>query len=181
MMPGKGSEAGLKVLLVDGYNLIHSHPSLSRAVRRSLEEAREELLHLIAPICSPLFYEAVVVVFDAPSAPLPTGFGAGGNLQVVYTGGGQSADAFIRKAALALSGRAQVEIVSGDRAVSQMADTLGVGRLSGEQFWKRLEEARRMLREELERRQPPSRSPLEERIPEEVRRALDRIRKGEYF
>lgn len=171
----------MKVLLVDGYNLIHCHPSLSRTVKRSLEGARDELLRLIAPLCAPLFYDAVVVVFDAPSAPLPAGMKVLGGLQVIYTGGGHSADAFLRKVVLGLAGKAEVEIASGDRAVAQMAETLGVGRISGELFWEKVEEARRAIGRELERMKPPSRSPVEERIPEEVRRALDRIRKGEGF
>lgn len=169
----------MKVLLIDGYNLIHSHPSLSRTVRKNLEEARDELLRMLAPLCSPIFYDAVVVVFDAPSAPRLSGLDAHEGLQVVFTGRGQSADAFLRKAVLALGGKAEVEIASGDRAVIQMADTLGVRWLTGKRLWNILEDARGMLQREMERGRGAYRYRVEDRLPEEVRRALERIRRGE--
>lgn len=167
----------MSTLLVDGYNLIHSHPVLSRLVRSDMESAREGLLRELLPLASPDYFHTVLVVFDAA--------GWGGSepvledrkgLVVVFTRRRQSADAFIEAAVRTMVSGEEVMVATSDRVLRSVVEGYGAGGVDGEALLEMAREARREIRSEAERLSGDRRVPLEERVSPEVRRLLDRMR-----
>lgn len=167
----------MRVLLVDGYNLIYSHPRLSSLVERDPESAREELLGELAPLASPSNYQAVTVVFDAAGSrnPEPVLEERAG-MSVIFTRRGQSADAFIEGAARRMASDVDMEVATSDRILGSLAARFGALILSGDALFSRAREALAETREEIGRLAGEGRNPLEDRLGEEARRLLDRMR-----
>lgn len=167
----------VSTLLVDGYNLIHAHPVLSRLARSDLESAREGLLRELLPLASPGFFRIVMVVFDAatwggPEPALEDRMG----LLVIYTKRRQTADSFIEAAVRSMAGEEKVLVATSDRVLRRVVEGYGAGGMEGEALLRMAVEARRSIREEAERISSKGRVPLEERVSPEVRRLLDRMR-----
>lgn len=87
----------MKIILVDGYNVIYASPSLKILLSRSLYKAQDKLIEMVCRHCS-LQNIRGYVVFDAyrrdgeervqEVSPL---------VKVVYTAGGKTADSFIER------------------------------------------------------------------------------------
>lgn len=167
----------MSTLLVDGYNLIHSHPVLSRLVRSDMESAREGLLRELLPLASPAYFRAVLVVFDA------AGWGGAepvledrGGLVAIFTKKRQSADSFIEAVVRVMVSREEVLVATSDRALRRMVEGYGAGGVDGEALLEMAREARKETRLEMEKLAGKRKVPLEERVSPEVRRLLDRMR-----
>jgi len=172
----------MRALLVDGYNLIHSPPRLSRLVRTDMESAREGLVRELTPLASPNLFTVVMVVFDAAGwgGPEPVLEDRGG-LVVVFTRRRQTADSFIEAAARAMCSESEagsVTVATSDRALRMVIEGFGAVSVSVDSLLKMVEEARDEMREEMRRFSSPARHPLEERVSPEVRALLERLRKG---
>ncbi len=167
----------MKALLVDGYNLIYAHPELALTVKRDREAAREGLLKELSPLASPGRYEMVMVVFDAAGSNQPEPVvQERGAMTAVFTRRGQSADAFIEKAARRLAPGGEVTVATSDRMLLNLAGGFGAATVDGKALLERSREALLEMREEMKRVAGSGRSPLEERVSEEVRRLLDDMR-----
>lgn len=169
----------MSTLLVDGYNLIHAHPVLSRLAKSDLESAREGLIGELLPLASPGYFRLVLVIFGAASwgGPEPVLEDRKG-LVVVYTRRRQTADSFIESAVRNMVREERVLVASSDRVLRRMVEGYGAGGIEGEALLRMAGEARRSIREEAERVSGDQRVPLEERVSPEVRRLLDRMRYG---
>lgn len=169
----------MRVLLVDGYNLIYAHPDLAGVMQRDQDTAREGLLKELSPLSSPDHYDVLVVVFDAAatSQPEPVTQERGG-LTVVFTRKGQSADAFIESLARRLLQAGEVTVASSDRTLQGVVGGFGARTINGQSLLGQTQEAQLETREDMKRMAGSSRHPLEDRVSEEVRRLLDEMRYG---
>jgi predicted RNA-binding protein with PIN domain len=167
----------LRVLLVDGYNIIHAWPSLAAVLERKLEDARDALVTSLAPLADLEAFQ-VVVVFDAAAAGRPSlQVEEDRGLKVMYTGKGQTADALIEELVRRLAGKFEVSVATGDRAERDVAWFHGAAVWSAEALAREVEAARAEIEEESGRLRDGQRAPrLEERVPEEVRLFLDELR-----
>lgn len=167
----------MKALLVDGYNLIYSHPRLAVTVKSDQDAAREGLIKELTPLASPGRFEVVMVVFDAAasSSPEPVVQERGG-MTVVFTRRNQSADAFIEKAVRGLAAGNEVMVATSDRVLLALAGGFGAATVDGETLLAMSKEARQETRRDMDRLAGNRRAPLEERVSEEVRRLLDEMR-----
>lgn len=169
----------MSTLLVDGYNLIHAHPALSRLARSDLDSAREGLIGELVPLASPGYFRLVLVIFDATAwgGPEPVLEDRKG-LVVVYTRRKQTADSFIESMVKNMVREERVLVASSDRVLRRMVEGYGAGGIEGKALLRMAGEARRKIREEAERGSGDQRVPLEERVSPEVRGLLDRMRYG---
>ncbi|MDI6873662.1 MAG: NYN domain-containing protein [Actinomycetota bacterium] len=167
----------MSTLLVDGYNLIHTHPVLSRLARSDLESAREGLLRELLPLTSPGYFRIILVVFDAAAwgGPEPSLEDRKGML-VIYTKRRQTADSFIEAAVRSMVREEKVLVATSDRVLRRVVEGYGAGGMEGETLLRMAGEARRNIREEAERISGSGKVPLEERVSPEVRKLLDRMR-----
>lgn len=106
-----------RLVLVDGYNIIRNDPALSAIEKRSLEAGRKALISRLLTTFNHQQNE-VTVVFDgaAESLPQPSTQRVG-DVHVVFSRLGESADDVIRRlATMAAVGR-QVLVLSDDHEV----------------------------------------------------------------
>jgi hypothetical protein len=167
----------MKVLLVDGYNLIYGHPRLSGLVDRDPDSAREGLLKELSCLASPNYYQLVMVVFDAAGSrrPEPVIEDRGG-ITVVFTRRSQSADSFIEAAVRRLVPGSEVEVATSDRVLANMVAGFGARSVDGASMLGMAQEALIETRGEMRRLPGSRRAPLEDRVSEEVRHLLDQMR-----
>lgn len=167
-------------IIVDGYNLIYASERLESLLRDDFEAARETLVSDLALYCDREGCE-MEVVFDAAR----TG-GAASNekrsryLKVVYTAGGKSADSYIEGLIYNLpkNGVGAVTVVTGDYELQRIASGAGLLRMSSREFLEELCQSEERWRTELRGRGTHRRRVrLDERIPRDVRAALDRFRR----
>jgi predicted RNA-binding protein with PIN domain len=59
----------MKIILIDGYNVIHHSPSLKALLSRSVSRAQSELIKMVVSYCS-LVEMKGYVVFDAYRRPV---------------------------------------------------------------------------------------------------------------
>ena len=123
-----------KLLILDGYNIIHSWDFLKETAKFSLEKAREELMDVISNYVAYTKNE-LVLVFDAYL--VKDGVGSDfvhDNYRIVYTKEDETADAFIEKMMHELGPNYNVTVVTGDRLLQFSAVHSGILRMTAEEF-----------------------------------------------
>ena len=121
-------------ILVDGYSLLHNWPELAAGRARHSAAARDELIGWLAR-----YQDAsgtpVTVVFDGSGAKR----GAAADefarpVEVLYSGGGQTADDLIERAAFRLKDYGEVLVVTDDYAERDTVISMGGLAASCENF-----------------------------------------------
>src|SRR6478672_9718521 len=101
-------------ILVDGYSLLHNWPELAPGKARHSAAARDELLHWLMQYRDAIG-TPITVVFDGagapPGTPKPI---SSAELEVLYSGPGQTADDIIERAATRLAAYGEVLVVTDD-------------------------------------------------------------------
>ena len=122
------------MVIVDGYNLIHSDERLQKTALFSLEKAREELMDLLSNYVSYTKTE-LVLVFDAYL--VKNGEGAEfthDGYRVVYTKADQTADAYIERMMHELGPDYSIRMVTNDRLLQFSAVHSGISRMTAKEF-----------------------------------------------
>ncbi len=122
------------MVIIDGYNLIHSWEALKPLAAHSLEKARESLMDILASYVAYTGAD-VTLVFDAYL--VKDGFGSDfirDGYRVVYTREDQTADAFIEKMMHDLGPDYTVKVVTGDKLLQFSAVHSGISRRTAKEF-----------------------------------------------
>ncbi len=165
-------------MIVDAYNVMHSDPELEGLMRLDLEAARDSLVERLAGYCS-REVRRVTLVFDAGgSEGAATSEDVTGNLRVVYTARGQSADDYIERMIYSEKRPfASAVVVTADYAQQRVAQGAGLARMTPAEFLEVLEEAREQLEEDISPGRPArGGAKLADHLPEGTRAALEDLR-----
>ena len=133
-------------LLVDGYNIIFAWEELNRLAQRDLEDARNALIHAM---CN---YQGmkgcqVTVVFDAYRVKGGQGTSERrGNVDIVYTKEGETADMYIERRSYELSRTHSVKVATSDTLEQVMVLGHGARRLSAKELRWEIERADEKIR-----------------------------------
>lgn len=133
------------ILIVDGYNFLHSLPELVHIKKASLDHARDKLIEELVN------YQAywggkIIVVFDAYGVQ-----GAVmrreevGDVEVVYSGEGETADMTIERMIGCLETCGQVFVATSDGVEQRMILGRGALRLPPSELRDNIEKARREM------------------------------------
>lgn len=168
--------------LIDGYNVIHAWPALSRLAAIELAQARDQLVHLLTEYGAFEQYD-VTIVFDAlftideAHEECHTA-----NVVVVYTAAGETADSRIERLTYELvrDGR-EVHVVTSDGAEQSVILGAGAYRLPAMELWRRIQKFREKLKKEYlpSARQRVKRNEILTRIDKGVAAQLDKLRRRE--
>ena len=180
---GKATRAGKpprRVLIVDGYNIINSGDDFSGP---SLADAREQLLGALMDYAG-YSGQQIILVFDAWMSDRQTRTEERhGAVTVVYTQKGEIADRYIERlcddfAADIEYRRVEVRVASSDALEQTIVLGRGATRLSAREL---MFEMRAMrddgIRHAAPLRATARRASIGERLPEDVKRRLDELRK----
>ena len=174
-------QAARRVLIVDGYNVINAGSEFSGT---SLADAREKLLGALMDYAGYSGQE-VILVFDAWMSDRTTRTEERhGAVTVVYTQKGEIADHYIERLCDDFSTdieyrRVEVRVASSDALEQTIVLGRGATRLSARELMVEM----RTLRTDGIRHTAPNRpklhrSTIGERLPDEVRRQLEALKRG---
>lgn len=170
-----------RLLIVDGYNVINSWRSGMDA--RTLADAREELANKLMDHAG-YTGQKVVLVFDAwMSDRLMRTVEETGPLTVVYTQKNETADHYIERLCDSYAreveyGRLEIEVATSDNVEQVVVLSRGARRISSRELLREMESVRK---EGVAAVQAPAvrpRNTVMDRLPEDVRRRLEEMRKG---
>lgn len=164
--------------IVDGYNVINAWPELA-ALKDPLNDARDRLIAVLQEYGAYLCYE-ITIVFDALLTPSQAVIEqVGKDLQVVFTGEGETADSYIEKLAyeLARQGR-EVYVVTSDWAEQTTILGAGAYRISSREFLRAVKKTKKKIAETyIDQPALTARRELGGRISEGIAKQLNELRK----
>ncbi len=131
----------MRILVVDGYNVIHRSPELSAKMRNELATAREALAKKCRVLVSErAVFDTFILVFDGSGRNAGNiADTAGGTM--IFTRTGQSADDKILEFVAALGNPRKATVVSDDTYVARKARLLSATVISVRSFLKQAEPA----------------------------------------
>ena len=164
-------------LIVDGYNIIHAWPMLQKLKDASLGHARTRLADILAGYAA-LSGERVIVVFDAhlvknnqEHSEVVSG------VEIIYTREGETADAVIERLVGTLPERATVFVATSDWDEQRIIFGRGAYRVTPGELLARVKKLNKEG-EQLCRTVVPADSYLENRLVDDIRKALENWRRG---
>lgn len=136
--PKKQKPRGDDYVIIDGYNFIFADPSLSAVAKSDFALARDTLIRIMCEY-SVFRHCKVITVFDAYKRKDGAGSAERcGNVEVIYTKEGVTADAYIEKATHDLADKHRVRVVTSDMQEQLMILGSGGLRVSAGEFSKEL-------------------------------------------
>jgi len=168
-------------LLVDGYNVIHSHKELSAVAEDSLEGARIKLCDILCEFKA-LSHYRIIVVFDAHLVAGGTGSATDyNNIKLVYTKEAETADRYIEQAAYRLSkenNRDKITVATSDLLEQLIILGQGAGRISAADLWAEIEVAKNQIRTRYIESTPVKKNPLHGLLDKDTASKLEAMRFG---
>lgn len=165
----------MSLLLVDGYNIINNWPEFEVLCRENLDAARAKLADILSEFV-PLLWEKIIIVYDAYQVKgKPKVYRENKDIEVVFTGEGQTADAFIERLVVNLREMGEeVEVASSDYLEQNLVIWKGGRRISSRELRELLWSSRTELQEKFV--QPPPRDLLDDRLSETIKKLLEKWR-----
>jgi len=124
-----------RIVIIDGYNVLHRMPRWKAQLEVSLERGREALLaycrHWMQARGDVWLF---CVVFDGDSSVTASHTSSGPGVRVVYSRTGETADDRILEIVHEFGGRCHYVVVSDDRYVSDSARRMSAELMSAEAF-----------------------------------------------
>ena len=167
-----------RYLIIDGYNMIGQSRELSKVARESLEEAREQLLDVIANY-NAVVADEIVCVFDAyEQSGIEREYIYHG-VKTVFTKEKETADSFIERYVYELYNKhtTHITVVTSDMSEQHAIFGSGAYRISSREMWRELKENEVVVNKSLDdfsEKKPRIRIPLSNEILEE----FEKIRRG---
>jgi uncharacterized protein len=165
-------------LVVDGYNIIGAWPQLVKLKDINLEEARDQLIHMLAD------YQAftgiqVCVVFDAYHIPGLGGKYEMSKLRIVYTKEKETADELIESLVSEMIGRRKrVYVATSDMTEQNVIFGKGALRLSARELLEKIKENDKELRRKIGESSSPTRNSLDNNLSNELKQLFEKWRRG---
>lgn len=130
-----------RYLIIDGYNMIGQSRELSKVARESLEEAREQLLDVIANY-NAVVADEIVCVFDAyEQSGIEREYMYHG-VKTVFTKKKETADSYIERYVYNLYNKhtTHITVVTSDMSEQHAIFGAGAYRVSSREMWRDLKE-----------------------------------------
>jgi predicted RNA-binding protein with PIN domain len=168
----------MKYIFVDGYNVINSWPELKKIKEFSYESARNSLVDDLQDYAAFKGCK-VFVIFDAylVSGSLEK-FEKNGDLVVVFTKEGDTADNFIERYINNIGRKADVSVVTSDSLQQQLIFQRGAARISSIEFYHEVCKTKKMVRKKTSKKENKVKNFLHDQIDEEILKKLEKIRRS---
>lgn len=164
-------------LILDGYNVINSWPRLNILMNQSLENARDELINIMAEYSAFKGID-VIIVFDAYLVKARIG---GKNkfdkVEVVFTKEKETADSYIEKLVAKLCEKNRVTVVTNDWAEQQMVLGSGGIRLTVRELILEFEQIKSKINKKIEMPKG-QKNTLTDMMDKSTLEKLERFRRG---
>jgi predicted RNA-binding protein with PIN domain len=156
------------ILIVDGYNILHSWSHLNRAINEvGLEAARERLISELEDYAGTTRTQ-VVVVFDAYHTDrMSLTQHVKNRVEVVFTRKKETADHYIERVVTSLPKHYKVRVATGDGLEQLIIYGQGAIRMTARELWNEVQAVETELRERFIENRPPKNNILADHLDEE--------------
>lgn len=169
----------MKTIFVDGYNVINSWPDLKDIKNYSLESSRKKLIEILQNYSTYKGYK-IFLVFDAHMVDksIEKKEHCGGNLIVVFTKEGETADSFIEKKVNNIGRKIDVCVVTSDSLEQQIIFQRGAIRMSSLEFYHEIKLVENKIKNKIEVNTITKKDLIEDRVEGKILEKLLKIRKN---
>ena len=122
-----------RLLIIDGYNLIHQDEELKRFLDDSLESARKQLANKAARI-APMLAEKCVIVFDGKSGGRGIQRSKEDTIEIIFSPRHQTADTIIERITHCAIQPEKICVVTSDHAEQMIISAAGAHVMSCNMF-----------------------------------------------
>lgn len=168
----------MKVLLVDGYNVINCWPNLNKVKDYSFSGARNKLEDILINYAS---YNncKIYLVYDAHKV---TGniekVESGKYINIIFTKDGETADQYIEKKVNNLGRKSEIVVITSDSLEQQTIFQRGAIRMSSLEFYHDVLKSEEKIRKTTKNDGVKDRNLLEDSVSEEVLKKLEKMRRS---
>lgn len=168
----------MKTVFVDGYNVINSWQNLKEIKEYSYESSRQQLIDTLQNYSEFKAYK-VFIVFDAHMVKGSTEKKERqGNIVVVFTKEGETADSFIEKAVNNIGRKSEICVVTSDSLEQQVAFQRGAIRMSSIEFYHEVMSIEKAINNKTEKKYLENKNWLEDRLDGKTLEKLEKIRRS---
>ena len=166
------------LLIVDGYNVIGAWKNAQKQ-QWTLDESRDRLIHLLEDYGG-FTDQEVIVVFDGwQSDRRLTTVETHGNLQVVFTHRGETADSYIERMVATTPRYRHVRVATSDGLEQSQVLSTGAIRMTSRELLRELIEMRSGEMDNHRRGSGMQKRTLEDRLPQETLKTLEKMRRAD--
>lgn len=168
----------MRIVLVDGYNVVNAWPKLNDIKNISFDEARTELLGSMKNYSS-FTEDRVYLVYDAHLKP-----GSmekeerQGNVFIVFTKEGETADSYIERFVNECGRKNNICVVTSDLLEQQLIFQRGATRMSSLEFLHQVKEIELEIKEIHKKKYNHNKNELSINLDEKTREKLEEIRRS---
>lgn len=169
----------MRIIFVDGYNVINSWPELNDIKNYSFEAARQQLIETLSNYAAYKGY-SIFIVFDAHmvAGSLEKREKVSENVEVIFTKENETADSFIEKTVNRIGRRSEVFVVTSDSLEQQITFQRGAVRMSSIEFYHEVKQIESKIKSKIENKYSKQKHTLEDRIAKDMLEKLEKIRKS---
>ena len=168
----------MKTIFVDGYNVINSWPNLIKIKEYSYESSCQKLIDSLQNYSEFKGYK-IFIVFDAHMVKGSLQKKERlGNIVIVFTREGETADSYIEKMVNNIGRKAEVCVVTSDYLEQQVTFQRGATRMSSIEFYHEVINIENTIQKKVEKKYSEKRNWLEDRIDEKTLEKLEKIRRS---
>lgn len=173
----------MKIVFIDGYNVLNSWPNLKNDKGVSFKGARDKLVDIMHNYAT---YKdcKVVIVFDGYKVHgnIESKEEVNKNLIIVFTKSGETADSYIEKEVHELGRRYEVYVVTSDWLEQQTIFQRGAIRVSSLEFYNEVVDVERNIRNRTKKnKEYINKNHLQDNIDEDVLKKLEQIRRSHWL
>lgn len=169
----------MKIIFVDGYNVINSWPNLKKQKDYSFEGARQSLMNSLHNYS---VYEGckIIIVFDAykVNRSIEKREDVNSNLSIIFTKDGETADAYIEREVHDIGRRFEVHVVTSDWLEQQTIFQRGATRMSAIEFYNEVFQTEKRIERKTKSNLRLSKNHLGDNIDEDIFEKLEAIRRS---
>lgn len=171
----------MKIIFIDGYNVINSWPNLKSEKKYSFDGARQTLIDKMHNYSA---YEKckVIIVFDAQNSKRNVEHkeATNKNISIVFTKDGETADAYIEREVHNMGRKYEVYVVTSDRLEQETIFQRGAIRISSLEFYNEVIKTEHNITLEKMKNEVIPRNKLLDNVDDNVFKALEAIRRSKY-
>ena len=169
----------MRIIFVDGYNVINSWPNLKKMKDYSFEGARQSLIDSLVNYGSYIDCK-IIVVFDAHmvSGALENKERIS-NVLIVFTKDGETADSYIEKNVNNIGRKTEVFVVTSDSLEQQTVFQRGAVRMSSLEFYYEVLKTEKIITNKADKLKLIKRHKLEDSLKDEIKEKLEKIRRNQ--
>ncbi|MBD7912691.1 MULTISPECIES: NYN domain-containing protein [Clostridium] len=170
----------MKIIFIDGYNVLNSWPNLKEGKNDSFHGRRLKLVNILHNYGS-YSDSKVILVFDGHKVAgnLENKEDINKNLSIIFTKDGETADSYIEREVHSLGRRFEVYVVTSDWLEQQTIFQRGAVRMSSLEFYNEVMETEHSIRKKAAKNRVVAKNHLQDNLDIDVVQKLEKIRRSE--